>query len=97
MPYARLLSTFHAGYELKGLNPTVGFDPLWITDIYLGVRDRGGDWEAQFWIKNLFDTVVVDYASPTDVTSGNNLYDSGYKAITENPPREIGFTVRYNF
>jgi len=95
-PFVRVLSTFHPAYRLVG-TPTIGFDPLFLTNLYLGVRDPDGGWEVQLFVKNLFDTVITDYSAPNDITAGNNLYDTGYKAITQNPPREIGFTARYNF
>ncbi len=96
MPYARLLSTYKAAYTYYG-GPTVGHDPLFLTNIYIGARDPDDRWDIQLWVKNLFDTVVTDYTNSTNITAGNNLYDSGYRAIVQNPPREIGFTARYNF
>jgi iron complex outermembrane receptor protein len=77
-------------------------------NLYLGLRsDRG--WELSVFAKNLFDTAVVRSTNDGDhIKQTSELqpdfsmlpgpsFDSGYRIVTVNPPREIGVTLRYSF
>lgn len=93
--FVRGLATYYSGYFAPDLQTSA--DPLLTVNIYLGLRDPDGRWEAQLFVKNLLDRVNQNYQAPANYTTGNNLYDSGYRLIFQNPPREVGVSLRYNF
>ncbi|HLG89564.1 MAG TPA: TonB-dependent receptor [Alphaproteobacteria bacterium] len=93
--FARGLATYTSGYYASDLQS--GHDPLLLINLYIGLRDPDGRWEAELFIKNLLDRVNQNYQGQFDASAGNNLYDSGYRFITQNPPREVGVSLRYNF
>ena len=93
--FIRALAKYQAGYFQPDL--LTNADPMLLVNAYLGVRTPNGHWELQMFIKNLFDRVTQIYQSPYQVTAGNNLYNSGYYQVYQNPPREIGFSLRYTF
>ena len=93
--FVRGLAKYQAGYYQPDL--LTDADPMLLVNAYLGVRTPNGHWELEMFLKNLFNRVTQVYQSPYHVTAGNNLYDSGYYQVFQNPPREIGFSLRYNF
>lgn len=77
----------------SGLNGTTASYGLF--NLYAGVRDNAGAWEASFWATNLFDKDAEITKTPFEVDSGGQ--DTGYRQANVVQERAIGLTARYNF
>jgi len=63
-------------------------------NLYAGVRDNAGVWEANVWATNLFDREAEISKTPVEVYNGQN---AGYRQANVVPERAIGLTAKYNF
>jgi iron complex outermembrane recepter protein len=80
-----------------------------VFNLYLGLRDSKGGWEAALFAKNLFDTqrlLNLGFPTATPVGGGaalNGIFGpSGYYQVGNNqvgmtPPQEFGLTLTYSF
>ncbi len=100
--FARGLYNFTSANRL-GLE-AVNTDPRNIANLYLGVHPPSGQWEANFFIKNVFGTVGYTDLFGEQYDSGYLLpaikavnYDTGYASATILRPRQFGITLAYRF
>ena len=63
-------------------------------NLFVGVRDSAGNWEASVWANNLFDREAEITKTSEEVASGAG---TGYRQADIIPERTVGFTARYNF
>ena len=65
-----------------------------LVNLFAGARSVGHGWEAQIFVKNLFNSAAID-------TYGGEAYagsaDTGYAIGTVIKPREVGLNLRYAF
>jgi len=112
LPLARALDGFARGfatYYPRNPNAAQGYvAPSYaIVNLYLGVRDPKGAWEASFFVKNLGNRTVLLNRSPFQVQGQGGLNavfgspgyysasSSGGQLITA--PMQIGLNLRYAF
>ncbi len=105
-PFVRALLSHNAGYDSDLID--FEYEAYTSVNLYAGLRGNSG-WELSVFAKNLFDEAVVrgaadgNYFKATSVLnpdfsmSPGPSYDSGYRAVTVNPPREIGVSLRVKF
>jgi outer membrane receptor protein involved in Fe transport len=65
-----------------------------VFNLYAGVRDNAGTWEASVWATNLFDKDAEITKTAEEVFEGES---TGYRQADIIPERTIGITARYNF
>jgi outer membrane receptor protein involved in Fe transport len=65
-----------------------------VFNLYAGVRDNAGTWEASVWATNLFDKDAEITKTAEEVFEGQ---PTGYRQADIIPERTIGITARYNF
>lgn len=65
-----------------------------IVNLFIGVRDAGGSWEASVWANNLFDKDAEITKTAEEVMNG---IGTGYRQADIIAERTLGFTARYNF
>jgi outer membrane receptor protein involved in Fe transport len=63
-------------------------------NVFVGVRDVAGIWEASLWATNLFDKEAELTKRSPEVVGGGL---TGYRQADIVSPRAIGLTARYNF
>jgi outer membrane receptor protein involved in Fe transport len=63
-------------------------------NLFVGVRDVAGVWEASLWASNLFDKEAELTKTAGEVEGGEF---TGYRQADIVSPRAIGLTARYNF
>jgi iron complex outermembrane recepter protein len=78
--------------ENVGGNGTTGSYGLF--NLYVGVRDVAGVWEASLWSTNVFDKEAEITKNSGEVQNG---LPTGYRQADVVPGRAIGLTARYNF
>jgi len=78
--------------ENSGLNGTTGSYGLF--NVFVGVRDVAGIWEASLWSTNVFDKEAEVTKTAGEVEGG---LVTGYRQANVTSPRAIGVTARYNF
>lgn len=69
-------------------------DSYGIVNLFIGVRDAGGSWEASVWANNLFDKDAEITKTAEEVMNG---IGTGYRQADIIAERTLGFTARYNF
>jgi iron complex outermembrane receptor protein len=100
--YAR----FNLAY--RGKNPNYGFlasvPSYALLDLFAGVRNADGGWEAGVYVKNatnkkveLTRTVLTSTLQPGNGSLLASFGPSGYSLVTSNTPREVGVQLRYAF
>ncbi|GIX29797.1 MAG: TonB-dependent receptor [Porticoccaceae bacterium] len=110
--FARGLWTFYGKSKNDPTNPVDDVDAYNILNLYLGIRDPEGTWEAMVYGKNLFDTTRVlsrnrspgavnftgvDAVAGAAVPELSGTVISDYREIRLTAPQEFGINVRYNF
>jgi len=63
-------------------------------NLFVGVRDNAGTWEASVFANNLFDRDAETTKTAEEVMNG---MDTGYRQADIIPERTFGLTARYNF
>jgi outer membrane receptor protein involved in Fe transport len=63
-------------------------------NLFMGVRDNAGTWEASVFANNLFDRDAETTKTAEEVMNG---MDTGYRQADIIPERTFGLTARYNF
>lgn len=69
-------------------------------NLYVGIRGGEGKWELNAFAKNLLDQRRITAISPNVFqvsTATPAVYDSGYRTISTQAPREFGVTASFNF
>lgn len=108
--YVRGLWTIYGSSKNDPTNDFDEVDSYNILNLYTGIRDADGKWEAMLYAKNVADVeeVLTRNASPESVgvqvlqpptftSAAGATRTSGYRAISMTPEREIGLNFRYNF
>ena len=97
VPFTRALVSYRPAVTSDFNN--FRYDDLSNVNLYAGLRDESAGWELSVFAKNLFDDQKITSISPGNSTSGTaaGIYDSGYRVINSQVPREIGVTVSYAF
>lgn len=107
--FARGLLTVFGDSKNDPTNELDDVDRYPMLDVFAGVRDPEGVWEATLFVKNAADTerVLTRDATPESVSfvrfnpvTMSAEGDSGvstYRGITVTDPREVGVSLRYNF
>ncbi len=108
--YVRGLWTIYGSSKNDPTNDLDDVDSYNILNLYTGVRDADGKWEAMLYAKNVADVeeVLTRGATPEDVSvqvlqpptftsASGETRSSGYRAISMTREREIGLNFRYNF
>lgn len=70
-----------------------------LVDLFLGLRLDDGRWEISAFAKNLLNQVRVTniYIGNASTPAGGGVYDSGYRQVVANVPREFGLTSAFRF
>ena len=50
----------HRGERDQGVNPDLKISELYLANIYIGWRSADGQWDANFFVKNILDDVTGD-------------------------------------
>jgi len=110
--YVRGLWTFYGSSKNDPTNPIDDISNYNTLNLYLGVRDPGGAWEAMLYGKNILDTTRLiqrntdpgsfgftglDVMAGAPVASLGGAVVSDYREVRLTAPREIGINFRYNF
>ena len=108
--YVRGLWTIYGSSKNDPTNNLDDVDSYNILNLYTGLRDAEGKWEAMLYAKNVADVeevltrgatpegVGVQVLQPPTFTSASGeTRSSGYRSISMTPEREIGLNFRYNF
>ena len=105
-PFIRGLLVFNPGFNSDLID--YKYKDFTNVNLYVGVRSDKG-WELSVFAKNLFDESVVRAASDGNYMKQTSVllpdfslapgpsFDSGYRQVNVNPPREVGITLRYSF
>ncbi len=79
-------------------------DSYGLINLFLGVRDNGGNWDIGLFARNLTNTEkllgqgTTDIATPPIAQSALGLArSSGYRSVTVTPRRELGVTLRMDW
>lgn len=95
--YARGFLNWKGNNEGFSLNPYDQVSAYGLLDVFLGVRDVNGGWDASIFVKNLLDTNRVLTATDSPLTtriSAGTRADTQYLGITTLDPRTFGLTLR---
>ncbi len=88
----------YTGFRMEDNIKNNGFDgradSYSVVNLYTGVRDSAGVWEASVWATNLFDEDADITKFPAEVY---NAELTGYRQANIIPERAFGVTGRYNF
>jgi outer membrane receptor protein involved in Fe transport len=88
----------YTGFRMEDNIKNNGFDgkadSYGVLNLYTGVRDNAGVWEASVWATNLFDKDADITKFPAEVSNGQL---TGYRQANIIPERAFGVTGRYNF
>lgn len=108
--YVRGLWTIYGSSKNDPTNALDDVDSYNILNLYTGIRDNDGKWEAMLYAKNVTDEfevlsrgatpagVSVQVLQPPTFTSASGeTRASSYRDITVTPEREIGLNFRYFF
>lgn len=97
VPFMRALVSYRPGVTSEFNN--FHYEALSNVNLYAGLRDGNSGWELTVFAKNLFDDQKITNISPGNSTTSTAFgdYDSGYRVINSQVPREIGVTVSYAF
>jgi iron complex outermembrane receptor protein len=106
-PFVRGLFTYSPGFDSDVI--AYHYDDMPLMNLFAGLRAPGGAWELTLFARNLFDVERIrglsaqTYQRQTSVLNpdfslgAGPAFDSGYKTVGLNPPREIGVTLRASF
>ena len=110
--YVRGLWTFYDESENDPANLVDDVDAYNILNLYTGLKDSEGRWEAMLYVKNVMDTEEIVSRERTPASqSFTAVFDpfaggastaapdaiSDYRQVSLTPSREIGINLRYNF
>jgi iron complex outermembrane receptor protein len=103
-PINQAMSAFIRGlvyyYPSNPFSSSTYVVPAYATlDLYLGLRNPAGQWEAALYGKNIADDKTVTSLSATQVTTPFQSFfgNTGYYYTSHTPRREFGLTLRYAF
>ena len=90
----------YRGERDQGVNPDLKISELYLANIYIGWRSADGQWDANFFVKNILDDVdlafISNYFTDYALPGGDGLPSKFYEAVT-NRGRQLGFQLTYNF
>lgn len=69
-------------------------DSYQTVDLYLGMRSESREWDAGFFVRNLFDEEEIVRATAPGL---HRKQPTGYQSIDVVPQQTMGFKVSYNF
>ncbi|GIX31284.1 MAG: TonB-dependent receptor [Porticoccaceae bacterium] len=110
--YLRGLWTFFGKSKNDPANPFDDVDAYNLLNLYAGLRDPGGRWEAMLYVKNLFDVdkvtsrdidpeslafTGIDALAQRAVASLGGRLVSNYRQVALTPPQEVGLNLRVRF
>ncbi|WP_317932278.1 TonB-dependent receptor [Halioxenophilus sp. WMMB6] len=107
--YVRGMATFYGPSQNDPSNAVDDVDAYNMVNLYFGLRDPSGNWEAMLYGKNIFETeeTLSREANPASVGFTGVILSpfsvEGYTAISDyrevslTPPREIGVNLQYRF
>lgn len=97
-PFIRGLFTYRP--SLASTLSAYNFQSRETLNLYVGVRGRDAQWELNAFAKNVLNQRRITAISPGVAqvsTITTDVYDSGYRTISTQAPREFGVTASYNF
>jgi iron complex outermembrane receptor protein len=101
--FARALLTLNGDSQNDPANPLDDYKSYELLNLYFGVRDPKGVWEASVFGKNVTNTQRVLQLSSAPAIAGTASLVSNYYGgavdggIAMTPRREFGVNLRYNF
>ncbi|MDG2003732.1 MAG: TonB-dependent receptor [Novosphingobium sp.] len=108
--FARGLFTYFGSSKGEPTNAFDDVDSYGLLNLFAGLRGSEGNWEVNFFAKNVFDVVKATSFNPPATTSYQELtlasglmgtqgrsFTSPYSVITTTPPRELGINLRIAF
>jgi iron complex outermembrane receptor protein len=106
-PFIRGLFTYSPGFDSDVV--AYHYDDMPIMNLFAGVRGPGGAWDLTVFARNLFNVERIrSIAGQTAQRQTSTLnsdfsmsagpsFESGYRGLILNSPREVGVTLRTNF
>ncbi|MCB2078222.1 MAG: TonB-dependent receptor, partial [Novosphingobium sp.] len=108
--FARGLFSYFGSSKGEPTNAFDDVDSYGLLNLFAGLRGSEGEWELNFFAKNVFDVVKATTFNPPATTSYQELtlasglrgtqgksFTSPYSVITTTPPREFGINLRLSF
>lgn len=108
--FARGLFSYFGSSKGEPTNAFDDVDSYGLLNLFAGIRGAEGDWELNFFAKNVFDVVKATTFDPPATTSYQELtlasglrgtqgksFTSPYSVINTTPPREFGVNLRLSF